>query len=42
MEITPEQFALVEHCLPRQKGNVSMSHLQVINAVLYVAERGCK
>jgi transposase len=41
-EITPEQFALVEHCLPKQRGNVSMSNLQVINAMLYVAEHGCK
>lgn len=42
MEITAEQFALIEHCLPRQRGNVSMTNLQVINAVLYVAEHGCK
>src|SRR4051812_36010335 len=42
MEITPEQFARIEHCLPRQRGNVSMQNLQVINAMLYVAEQGCK
>ncbi len=42
MEITPEQFGLVEHCLPKQRGNVSMTNLQVVNAMLYVAERGCK
>jgi len=42
MEITPEQFALVEHCLPKQRGNVSMTNLQVVNAMLYVAEHGCK
>jgi transposase len=42
MEITQEQFALVEGCLPRQRGNVSMSNLQVVNAILYVAEHGCK
>jgi len=29
MEITPEQFARIAHCLPRQRGNVSMSNLQV-------------
>ncbi|WP_195765519.1 hypothetical protein [Xanthomonas oryzae] len=28
MEITPAQFALIEHCLPAQRGNVSMSNLQ--------------
>ncbi|MFY9477072.1 MAG: IS5 family transposase [Aquabacterium sp.] len=42
MEITPEQFAKIEHCLPTQRGNVSLSNLQVINAILYVAEHGCK
>jgi len=42
MEITPEQFARIEHCLPVQRGNVSMSNLQAINAMLYVAEHGCK
>ena len=42
MEITPNQFALVEHCLPRQRGNVSMTNLQAVNAMLYVAEHGCK
>lgn len=42
MEITPEQFACIEHCLPTQRGNVSMSNLQVVNAMLYVAEHGCK
>ncbi|MNV50468.1 hypothetical protein D3C71_1424820 [compost metagenome] len=42
MEITAEQFALIEHCLPGQRGNVSMTNLQVVNAVLYVAEHGCK
>jgi transposase len=42
MEITAEQFARVEHCLPTQRGNVSMSNLNVLNAILYVAEHGCK
>ena len=42
MEITPEQFAKIEHCLPKQRGNVSVSNVQVVNAILYVAEHGCK
>jgi transposase len=42
MEITAEQFARIEHCLPTQRGNVSMSNLNVLNAILYVAEHGCK
>ncbi|PND33268.1 IS5/IS1182 family transposase [Achromobacter pulmonis] len=42
MEITPEQFKRIEHCLPVQRGNVRLSNLQVVNAMLYVAEHGCK
>jgi transposase len=42
MEITPEQFAKIERCLPTQRGNVSLSNLRVVNAILYVAEQGCK
>jgi len=42
MEITPEQFSLIEPSLPVQRGNVRLENLQVINAILYVAEHGCK
>lgn len=42
MELTQAQFALIEDCLPRQRGNVRLSNLQVVNAILYVAEHGCK
>ncbi len=42
MEITEAQFAQIEECLPLQRGNVSMSNLRVLNAILYVAEHGCK
>ena len=42
MEITAEQFNRIESYLPVQRGNVSLSNLQVINAILYVAENGCK
>ena len=42
MEITETQFAQIEHCLPLQRGNVSLSNLSVLNAILYVAEHGCK
>ena len=40
MEITPEQFKRIEHCFPVQRGNVSLSNLKVVNAMLYVAEHG--
>ena len=42
MEITAEQYQRIAHCLPVQRGNVSISNLQVLNAILYVAEHGCK
>lgn len=42
MEITEAQYQQIEGCLPRQRGNVSLSNLQVLNAILYVAEHGCK
>jgi len=42
MEITEAQFAQIEECLPLQRGNVSLSNLRVLNAILYVAEHGCK
>lgn len=42
MEITPEQFSRIEHCLPTQRGNVRMSNLDVVNAILYVTAHGCK
>ena len=42
MEITEHQYLRIADCLPRQRGNVSLSNLQVLNAILYVAEHGCK
>jgi transposase len=42
MEITSEQFNRIEAFLPVQRGNVSLTNLQVVNAILYVAENGCK
>ena len=42
VEITESQYHRIADCLPRQRGNVSLSNLQVINAILHVAEHGCK
>ena len=38
MQITQEQYEKIAKYLPRQRGNVSMSNLQLINAILYVTE----
>lgn len=40
--ITEEQYELLCPHLPVQRGNVRISNLDVINAVLHVAENGCK
>jgi transposase len=42
VEITEEQSARIKDSLPVQRGNVSLSNLQLLNALLYVAEHGCK
>ena len=42
MEITEEHYTRIEDSLPVQRGNVSLTNLQVLNAILYVAEQGCK
>ena len=40
--ITEAQFARIESDLPLQRGNVRVTNLQFLNALLYVAEQGCK
>ena len=42
MEISEEQYGRVADTFPRQRGNVTLTNLQFLNAVLYVAEHGCK
>ena len=42
MEITEAQFRRIDSELPRQRGNVKVTNLQFLNALLYVAEQGCK
>lgn len=42
MELNQEQYEKIAKYLPRQRGNVSMSNLQLVNAILYVTENGCK
>ncbi len=42
MEITQSQYGRVAHLLPVPRGNVSLSNLRVLNAVLHVAVHGCK
>lgn len=40
--LNENQYNLIKPYLPVQRGNVKISNLDLINAVLYVAENGCK
>ena len=42
MELTHSQYERIAPHLPVQRGNVGISNRQVLNAILYVAEHGCK
>lgn len=44
LEMSPGQLLseISQSGLPTQRGNVSLSNLQVLNAILYVAEHGGK
>jgi transposase len=42
VEITETQFHRIQSSLPRQRGNVRVTNLQFLNALLFVAEQGCK
>ena len=42
MEITEKQFEKIKDVLRVQRGNVNLPNLQFLNAVLFVAEHGCK
>ena len=42
MELTQAQYEQIADLFPRQRGNVSLGNLAVLNAILYVAEQGCK
>src|SRR5277367_2741022 len=42
MELTRQQYEKIKDSLPLQRGNVRLSNLEVLNAILYVAEQGCK
>jgi transposase len=42
VEITEGQLQRIASSLPRQRGNVKVTNLQFLNALLFVAEQGCK
>ena len=42
MRLSEDQYEVIRPLMPVQRGNVRIANLDVINAVLYVAENGCK
>jgi len=42
MRITAEEFKRIEPLLPKQRENVKHDNLKFLNALLYIAENGCK
>lgn len=42
MKLRQEQFERIEKYFPVQRGNVKISNYTFINAILYIAENGCK
>lgn len=42
MELTEAQYRQIESCLPMPCGNVTFNNRQVLNAIMYVVEHGCK
>ena len=42
MELTRSQFDQISHLFPRKRGKLSIGDYEVMQAVLFVAENGCK
>ena len=42
MELSDAQYAMLSPLLPVQRGNVKIKNRQLLNALLYITENGCK
>ncbi len=42
MELKKEQYEKISSCFPKQRKPAKISNLDVLNAVLYLVENGCK
>jgi transposase len=42
MELTPAQYERIAHCFPKPRGTLRYGNLEVLNAILYIAENGAK
>jgi transposase len=42
MTLTKAQYDTISEYFPVRRGNVNLSNLEILNAILYVLENGCK
>lgn len=42
MQLTQEQYDRIAHCFPKPRGTLRYGNLEVLNAILYIAENGAK
>ena len=42
MQLTQVHYEQIAHCFPRHRGSLTYSNLEVLNAILYIAENGAK
>jgi transposase len=42
MELNQAQYKQIAHCFPKARGTLRYPNLQVLNAILYIAENGAK
>ena len=42
MKISKKQYRCIAMCFPPHRGTIRLSNLEVLNAILYVLENGCK
>jgi hypothetical protein len=42
MELTLEQFKIIEPMFPKQTGNVKINDFELMNTMLYFLKNGCK
>jgi len=42
MKISQEEYGRIAHCFPKARGTLRYGNLEVLNAILYIAENGAK
>lgn len=42
MQLSPEHYERIAHCFPKHRGSLRYGNLEVLNAILYIAENGAK